>query len=122
MVEVRPIPLEAGCAIGVIIDLPRTRLVAAAAPAGYIMCGALDVGLLDRVLAARRIVAGRALGVRSVEDLLRRPLESVTLAAREAGLREGMTGAEALGLLLAMGAPSGGAGEGGAEAARPAPG
>lgn len=102
MVEIRPLPLAGGCAIGVTVDLPRTRIVAASAPSGYIMCGALDVALLDRLLGARRVVAGRALGVRTLEDLLERPLESVTAAARAVGLREGMSGAEALGLLLAL--------------------
>jgi uncharacterized protein YunC (DUF1805 family) len=65
------------------------------------MCGALDVALLDRVLGARQIVAARALGVRTLDDLLRAPLESVTDAAAAMGLRPGMAGAEAVGILLA---------------------
>jgi uncharacterized protein YunC (DUF1805 family) len=100
VVELTPVPLGDGYAVGVVVQLPRTRLVAAAVPAGYIMCGALDVGLLDRLLAERRVVAGRALGVRSLQDLLERPLESVTRAAQELGVREGMSGREALLRLL----------------------
>ena len=38
---------------------------------GYIMCGALDVGLLNAKLKERKIVAGRAVGVRTIEQLLR---------------------------------------------------
>lgn len=97
MVSMTPIPLPGGGeAIGVTVELPRTRLVAAAVPGGYIMCGALDVALLDRLLGDRRVVAGRALGVRTLDDLLAKPLESVTDAARALGVHEGMTGLQAL--------------------------
>jgi len=47
-------------------------------------------------LAERGILAGRAVGVRSLEDLLEAPLESVTLEAERRGIRPGMTGREAL--------------------------
>ena len=60
------------------------------------MCGALDVGLLNQKLADRKIIAGRAVGVRTIDDLLKAPLESVTLEAKECGIEEGMTGEEAL--------------------------
>ncbi len=104
MVQVTPLPLQGGGhAIGVTVDLPGTRLVAAAVPGGYIMCGALDVALLDRLLGARHIVAARALGVRTLEDLLAKPLESVTAAARMLGVSEGMTGEQALSRMLEAG-------------------
>ena len=104
MVQVTPLPLPGGGhAVGVTVDLPRTRLVAAAVPGGYVMCGALDVALLDRLLGERHVVAGRALGVRTLEDLLAKPLESVTAAARRLGIGEGMTGAEALVRMLEAG-------------------
>lgn len=60
------------------------------------MCGALDVGLLNQKLADRKIIAGRAVGVRTIEDLLKAPLESVTYEAQECGIEVGMTGEEAL--------------------------
>ncbi len=103
MVQLTPIPIGDRQAIGITVDLPKTRLVVAAAPAGYIMCGALDVALLDRLLGHREIVAGRALGVRTLEDLLNLPLESVTLAAHAIGLRVGMAGRDAMRILLAAG-------------------
>lgn len=84
----------------VTVDLPKTRLVVLATETGYLMCGALDVGLLDDLLGQRRIIAGRALGVRSYQDLLERPLDRVTAAARDLGLEPGMTGREALQRLL----------------------
>ena len=50
------------------------------------MCGALDVGLLNEKLADRKIIAGRAVGVRTIDDLLKAPLESVTYEARACGI------------------------------------
>ncbi len=104
MVEIVPVPVGPRWAVGISVQLPRTRLQIISTPAGYIMCGALDVALLDRLLGARHIVAARALGVRTLEDLLRAPLESVTHAAADLGLRAGMAGHEALELLLDAGA------------------
>lgn len=60
------------------------------------MCGALDVGLLNSVLADRKIIAGRAVGVKTIEQLLAAPLESVTLEAETLGIKAGMKGTEAL--------------------------
>lgn len=96
MVELTPVPIGNRVATGVRVELPRTRLISISTGKGYIMCGALDVALLDGKLGDRGIVAGRALGVRSFDDLLARPLESVTRAARELGIEPGMTGRQAL--------------------------
>jgi uncharacterized protein YunC (DUF1805 family) len=101
VVRMTPLEVEGRGAVGITVDLPGTRLVIAATDSGYLMCGALDVALLDARLAERRVVAGRALGVRSLEELLAAPLESVTAEARRLGLREGMSGREALRLLAA---------------------
>lgn len=60
------------------------------------MCGALDVSLLNHVLADRKIIAGRAVGVKTIEQLLAAPLESVTLEAERLGITAGMIGADAL--------------------------
>lgn len=87
-------------AIGVEVDLPRTRLVVAAGSEGYLMCGALDVALLDERLGQRAIVAARAVGVRTLEELLEAPVESATQAAKERGVRVGQRGIEALELML----------------------
>lgn len=95
-VEVRPIALGDRLAVGFRVELPGTHLIAISTGTGYIMCGALDVALLDERLAHRRVVAGRALGVRSFADLLERPLADVTAAARALGVIPGITGREAL--------------------------
>lgn len=99
MVKVVPIPIGEWTAVGVEVLLPRTTLVAIAAGGGYIMCGALDVQLLNDKLKDREIIAGRAVGVRNFEQLLEAPLESVTDAAAALGIAVGMTGKEAVRLM-----------------------
>lgn len=60
------------------------------------MCGALDVGLLNERLKDRGVIAGRAVGVKTLDQLLNSPLESVTLEAEQLGITAGMSGREAL--------------------------
>ncbi len=95
-----PISIGDRTAIGIEVELPRTHLAIVTTDAGYIMCGALDVGLLSEKLRARGIVAARAVGVRTVDELLAAPLESVTPAAEERGVRVGMLGKEAIGRMF----------------------
>ncbi len=99
MIAVQPVNIGKHTCIAVEVDLPKTRLIAIRAPIGYIMCGALDVRLLDTALRDRAIIAGRAVGVRTVEQLLAAPLESVTQAAEELGIRVGTSGRDALQLM-----------------------
>lgn len=99
MVLLTPVALDGGVATGITVQLPKTTLVAVATGRGYIMCGALDVELLNTRLADRGILAGRALGVRSIEELLEAPLADVTDAARTLGITPGMRGRDALKLM-----------------------
>ncbi len=78
------------------VFLPKTTLLTISNDKGYIMCGALDVGLLNNRLADRKIVAGRAVGVKTIEDLLYAPLESITYEAEKLGIKKGMIGEDAL--------------------------
>ncbi|MBB4826260.1 uncharacterized protein YunC (DUF1805 family) [Sporosarcina luteola] len=96
MVIVTPLFLDGKPFTAVTVQLPKTTLLTVSNDNGYIMCGALDVGLLNNVLAERKIVAGRAVGVKTIEQLLEAPLESVTREAEERGIRTGMTGKDAL--------------------------
>ncbi|MBK3495757.1 DUF1805 domain-containing protein [Viridibacillus sp. YIM B01967] len=80
----------------VTVRLPKTTLLTISNDVGYIMCGALDVGLLNSKLADRKIIAGRAVGVKTIEQLLKAPLESITLEAEQLGIVNGMIGEEAL--------------------------
>jgi len=101
MIRLVPIEIEGGTALGAEVLLPGTTLLAVTIGDGYIMCGALDVQLLNERLKDRRIIAGRAVGVRTFEQLLDAPLESVTDTARELGIEPGMSGRRALAAMAA---------------------
>jgi uncharacterized protein YunC (DUF1805 family) len=96
LVELVPIQIEGHQFTGITVKLPKTNLIAITNEKGYIMCGALDVGLLNERLAVRKIIAGRAVGVKTLEELLDAPLESVTTEAEALGITKGMIGREAL--------------------------
>ncbi|MFC5402187.1 YunC family protein [Cohnella soli] len=96
MVKVVPFQFDGWTAIGVEVLLPKTTLLSISVDDGYIMCGALDIHLLNTRLKSRGIIAGRAVGVRTFEQLLEAPLESVTDAAESLGIHAGMTGQDAL--------------------------
>lgn len=96
MVSIEPIELNGHSFTAVTVHLPKTTLLTISNENGYIMCGALDVGLLNSKLASRKIVAGRAVGVKTIEELLKAPLESVTVEAEKYGIVKGTIGEEAL--------------------------
>ncbi|MGM0861106.1 MAG: YunC family protein [Bacillota bacterium] len=96
MVNLTPILIEGEPFTAVTVKLPKTNFMAVANDYGYIMCGALDVALLNDKLKERGIIAGRAVGVRTIDQLLDAPLESITFAAEELGIHVGMSGREAL--------------------------
>lgn len=96
MVTMQPIIINNQQFTAITIALPKTNFMAVTCDNGYIMCGALDVGLLNEKLKDRGIIAGRAVGVRTIEQLLEAPLESVTLEAENIGIKAGMKGKDAL--------------------------
>ncbi|BBH21529.1 hypothetical protein Back11_28740 [Paenibacillus baekrokdamisoli] len=101
MMRMVPITLDGGITVlGVEVKLPKTTLIAVTTDKGYIMCGALDVALLNDRLKDRGIIAGRAVGVRTLEELMEAPLESVTGAAEVLGISTGMKGVDALRLMV----------------------
>lgn len=99
---IRLIPMHIGerTVLGVEVLLPKTTLLSISTDKGYIMCGALDVGLLNTKLQDRGIIAGRAVGVRTLEQLLEAPLESITHEAEQLGITVGMKGSDALQLMF----------------------
>ncbi|MBS4220845.1 DUF1805 domain-containing protein [Bacillus sp. FJAT-49711] len=96
MVSVEPLTIEGHTFIATSVLLPKTTLLTISNDKGYIMCGALDVALLNNRLVDRQIIAGRAVGVKTIEQLMNAPLESVTIAAEKLGIHAGMIGTEAL--------------------------
>ncbi len=96
MIELSPVEINGHTFLSVTVKLPKTNLLVVTSDKGYIMCGALDVGLLNERLKDRKIIAGRAVGVKTIVELLEAPLESVTVQAEELGIYKGMIGKEAL--------------------------
>ncbi|WP_078414203.1 YunC family protein [Priestia abyssalis] len=96
MVTLEPVMIDNHTFTAVTVLLPKTTLLTVSSDKGYIMCGALDVDLLNAKLKDREIIAGRAVGVRTIEQLLEAPLESVTLHAETLGITPGMKGKDAL--------------------------
>jgi len=91
-----PIVIDNQQFTAITVKLPKTNFMAVTSEKGYIMCGALDVALLNEKLKERGIIAGRAVGVRTIEQLLEAPLESVTIEAENRGITVGMKGKDAL--------------------------
>jgi len=96
MVTMTPVVIDNHQFTAITVKLPKTNFMAVTSEKGYIMCGALDVALLNEKLKDRGIIAGRAVGVRTIEQLLDAPLESVTLEAENKGITVGMKGKDAL--------------------------
>lgn len=96
MVHMEPIRIGDAVVTGIEVKLPKTTLIAITTDKGYIMCGALDVALLNHRLKDRHIIAGRAVGVKTLDELLNAPLESVTAEAERLGIEVGMLGKDAV--------------------------
>lgn len=96
LVSLETLVIEGHSFTAISVCLPKTTLLTISNDNGYIMCGALDVELLNRQLKDRNIIAGRAVGVKTIDQLLKAPLESVTFEAERLGIYEGMIGEEAL--------------------------
>jgi uncharacterized protein YunC (DUF1805 family) len=96
LINLSPIKIDNHTFNAVTVLLPKTTLLVVMNDKGYIMCGALDVALLNERLRDRQIIAGRAVGVKTIEELLNAPLESITVEAEKLGIQKGMIGRDAL--------------------------
>lgn len=100
MINVKPIPLKGGIAIGVMVELPRTRQLTISTSKGYISAGYIDLPFLQQRRPERKIIAARVLDVREITDLLRAHVFDCTPAAAALGVVAGMTGEQALELMF----------------------
>ncbi|MCO7127314.1 DUF1805 domain-containing protein [Sporolactobacillus shoreicorticis] len=96
MIDVQPFTIDGNLYQGISVSLPKTTLLVITGKNGYIMCGALDVNLLNDKLADRNVLAGKAVGVRTLDDLLHAPLAEVTIGAEKLGIHAGTIGLDAL--------------------------
>lgn len=105
MLSVEKIYLEGYEFLTYEVYLPKTTLLVVANDVGYIMCAAVDIDFFNETpkLRERQIIAGRAEGVRTIEQLLNAPLAKVTIAAEALGIKAGTIGKEALVIMAAKG-------------------
>lgn len=102
MLNVNKISIEGYEFLTYEVALPKTTLfIVSYEKVGYIMCAALDIDFFNHSekLIARKIIAGRAEGVRSIDQLLNAPLAKVTIACEELGIKPGTIGKDALVLM-----------------------
>ncbi len=81
--------------IGIKIDMGNANLLLIKADKGVIMCGYLDIETAEKLNDAACIVKG----VKNFEDMLNARIVKVTTKARELGIKEGMSGKDALKIL-----------------------
>jgi len=78
------------------IELPRAMLVVLRAPRGFVMCGYLNIDAADKFNDIAAIVRG----IKTIDELLEKDVSAVSKAASEAGITVGMTGRQAISLML----------------------
>jgi uncharacterized protein YunC (DUF1805 family) len=100
MVTMVPVPLDKGMAVGTMVELPKVRVLSISTHKGFIMCGVLNVKILDQIHPERKVVAAAVIGVREIEDLLHAKVLEATIEAKKLGIKEGMSGKEALEIML----------------------
>ena len=85
---------------GVHVATGKSNILLIQARAGFLACGYFDVAVANRLGDAAAIVTG----VQTYDDMLAAPVVRLSEAAQAAGVREGMTGREALHRLQQSGA------------------
>lgn len=95
-VRVKVLDVDGKTLLGVEIDLPGSApLVVIRGNNGFVMCGFLDISTPEKL----GLVAARVRGVKSVEEMLEKEIETVTTQALKHGLKPGVRVREVLNLL-----------------------
>lgn len=92
MIEIDTIDIDGKKFIGVRININPAPIVLIKGEKGFVMCGALNMEAANKI----GMVAASVSGVNSFEDILSKPIGNVSIKARELGIKEGMSGREAL--------------------------
>lgn len=95
-----PVPLCNSDGLGFVIPLGPVNLVGVVAARGMVGCGAIDVAALEKFgYPAARVRPAVGPSISTVADLMEGVIKEANSAARNLGVREGMSGKEALDLL-----------------------
>ncbi len=93
MIVVKQVDINGKKLLGIEIrNLGNAPLILVKADKGYIMCGYLNIEIAEKLGDAAAVISG----VKSVEEILEKPVKAATSKARELGVEPGMTGREAL--------------------------
>jgi uncharacterized protein YunC (DUF1805 family) len=92
----REIDIKGKTAFGIELKLPHANLVLVLATKGYVCCGYLDLATAEKFSDAACIVRG----VKTTDDLLEARITGITSFAQNLGINLGMTGRQALELLI----------------------
>jgi len=84
---------------GFVIPIGTVKLVFARTEKGLVGCGAFDVMALDKFGYAAAKVKPRGESVRDLDDLMSGEIAAANSSAEKLGIKEGMTGKDALVLL-----------------------
>ncbi|MBC7114997.1 MAG: hypothetical protein PWR09_1073 [Archaeoglobi archaeon] len=77
---------------GISIEMENSKLLIIKAEKGIIGCGFISIDAAEKFGEAVAVISG----VSSIEEMLEKPVVKVSEKARELGIKEGMSGKEAL--------------------------
>ncbi|MGC8618348.1 MAG: YunC family protein [Thermoplasmata archaeon] len=92
MIQIETITENERTYTGIKIESVPAPIVIITGKKGFLMCGYLDIQAADRLGS----IAASASGINSIDDLLNKEIVKVSAKGKEAGIREGMKGREAL--------------------------
>jgi len=94
------VPLQNSIGEGFVIPLGPVNLVGVVAKNGMVGCGAVDVAALGKFgYPAARVRPSKGTTIENVADIISGIVRETNSSAQGLGVREGMTGREALDLL-----------------------
>lgn len=98
MITITPLTVEGKTVQGTLLAAPggegHPNMIVVTGSKGYLMCGYLNLAAAEKFGDAAVLVGGA-----DFDAVLSNPIKGMTSAAREAGVKEGMTGEEAAALL-----------------------
>jgi uncharacterized protein YunC (DUF1805 family) len=94
--QIEQIQIGNGTAMGIKVEMKTAPLLVITARRGFVMCGYLNMEATEKL----GDIAARVSGVKTFEDVLSAKVNAASSAAAELGIKEGMTGREALERML----------------------
>lgn len=97
MIEVSPLRIDDKTATGIRVELPDSPpLLMIIGQTGFIGCGFINIDAAEKL----NVAAATLTGVKTFNDVLNAEIKAVTSKAQTKGVEIGMTGKEAVKLLL----------------------